>query len=342
MSRSPVRRKRGSTTSPSRTKNLSLTSASPDHGLKLITMPVLTSKSLEFSNKPSLKDFQVLRTIGVGSFARVKLVKKRGTSEVYVIKCIAKSVIVERRQVTNVNNEISFLRTCNHPHIARYYGSFQSKTHLFIVLEFVAGGELYSYIRSRNTLDVHSSRTYLAQVVSAISYIHSTGFVYRDLKPENILISQAGTLKLVDFGFVKKLDFGKKARSLCGTPEYMAPEIVAGTGHDFPSDWWSVGILLHELLMGFTPFTDNSPYDVYNKILRQDLFLPGDIDPAAKDLITKLLVKNPSNRLTEAAVKSHPFFEGFNWAALSTLTPPHLPQLSNAFDSSAFSHYADA
>lgn len=308
---------------------------------KLKLVPARATKSIELSNKLSLRDFQILRTIGVGSFAKVKLVKKRGTSDVYVIKCMDKADIVKKRQISNVNNELAFLRACSHPNIARYHGSFQTKSHMFVVLEFVAGGELYSYIRSRQVLDVTSARVYLAQVICALSYVHTQGFVYRDLKPENILISQTGSLKLVDFGFVKKLELGKKTRSLCGTPEYMAPEIVSGIGHDFAADWWSVGILLHEMLVGHTPFTDNSPFDVYNKILSLNPTYPAGLDSDAASLMAQLLAKNPSHRLTEEGIKAHPFFIDVQWAKLNILPPPHLPQLQNASDTSAFIFYPD-
>jgi serine/threonine protein kinase len=254
---------------------------------------------------------------------------------------MSKSQIVDKRQTSNVNNELTFLRASSHPFVVGYLGSFQTKTHLFVVLEYVAGGELYSYLYSKETLEPSAARVYLAEVISAIGYIHSLGFIYRDLKPENILIAQTGHLKLVDFGFVKRLGEEGRTYSMCGTTEYMAPEVVAGTGYGLAADWWSVGILLYEMLVGSSPFVANDPYEIYNKVLSVEPVLPHGLDSSASSLITLLLMKNPNSRLTESGVKAHPFFSRMKWKSLNSLTPPHLPQLVGSLDSSAFNYYPD-
>jgi len=223
-----------------------------------------------------------------------------------------------------------------------------------MLMEAVQGGELFSRLQTSPTpgyISVPHALFYTACVLDAFEYLHSYSILYRDLKPENLLVDAAGYLKVVDFGFAKIVR--DRTYTLCGTPEYLAPELVQGRGHGYGVDWWAVGVLLYEMLSGYSPFADHEANDqvtIYKNILRGKLRFPSAFrDAAAKDLVTRLLTANPSQRLGclkggGADVKAHPFFAGLavDWDALQrkTVTPPIRPQLKSQLDTSNFDDVA--
>lgn len=290
-----------------------------------------------------LEQFETIRTIGIGSCARVKLAKFIPTNELVVLKTMKKARIIRKRQVEHVKNERKILSELRSPFIIRMYGTFQDKQRIYLVEEFIQGGELYSYLKSSKVLSVSRSRFYAAEVVSVLKYLHRNNLIYRDLKPENITLTSEGHIKLVDFGFVKKIENNEKTYTVCGTPEYLAPEIISQTGHTYAVDWWTLGILIYEMLLGKAPFKDKNPYFIYQKILNDDVKLPESIDPYARDIILQLLIKNPEQRMGHGRVSNHGFFKGLLWNDVETLKlrPPYKPNVSGPMDSSHFDKFAE-
>ncbi|EHB11629.1 Serine/threonine-protein kinase PRKX [Heterocephalus glaber] len=217
---------------------------------------------------------------------------------------------------------------------------------LYMLMEYVPGGELFSYLRSRGRFPATSGLFYSAEIVCALQYLHSRDIVYRDLKPENILLDREGHIKLTDFGFAKKLV--DRTWTLCGTPEYLAPEVIQSKGHGRAVDWWALGILVFEMLSGFPPFFDDNPFGIYQKILAGRIDFPRHLDFSAKDLIKKLLVVDRTRRLGNMKngaedVKRHRWFRAVDWDSVPQrkLKPPIVPKLSGDGDTSNFETYPE-
>jgi len=294
-----------------------------------------------------LKDLQIIATLGVGGFGRVELVKIAGdSSRSYALKVMKKKHIVDTRQQEHIMNEKRIMRSANSSFIVKLYKTFKDRKYLYMLLESCLGGELWAILRDRVYFDDVTTRFYTCCVVEAFSYLHSRGIIYRDLKPENLLLDARGYVKLVDFGFAKVIGPGRKTWTFCGTPEYVAPEIILNKGHDFTADYWSMGILIFELLTGSPPFTASDPMKTYNIILKgiDAIEFPRKITKTATSLIKKLCREVPTERLGVKGLKEivkNKWFEGFNWDALKSLTlnPPILPVIQSAVDSSNFDDY---
>ena len=188
-----------------------------------------------------------------------------------------------------------YLQEINHPFLVDLTWSSKDKSFLYMLFPYVSGGELFSYLRSAGRFNSATTFFYSAEIVSALDYLHSLSVVYRDLKPENLLIDRDGHLKITDFGFAKRIS--DRTWTLCGTPEYLAPEIIQSKGHNRAVDWWALGILVYEMLAGYPPFFDDNPFGIYEKILSGKIEWPRHIDPVAKDLIKKFLVQDRTKRL---------------------------------------------
>ncbi|KAI0216531.1 cGMP-dependent protein kinase 1 [Lamellibrachia satsuma] len=219
-----------------------------------------------------------------------------------------------------------------------------------MVMESCLGGELWTLLRDKGTFDDSTTRFYTGCVVEAFAYLHGKGIVYRDLKPENLLIDHRGYIKLVDFGFAKKIGHGRKTWTFCGTPEYVAPEIILNKGHDLSADLWSLGILMFELLTGGPPFSASDPMKTYNIILKgiDAIDFPRKITKNAQNLIRKVCRENPCERLGYGRsgvkdIQKHKWFEGFNWDGLrkGTLKPPYVPTIKGPTDTSNFDDYPE-
>ena len=240
--------------------------------------------------KVQISDFELLQTVGIGSFGRVRLCRHKKNSKVYVMKILKKAEIVKQKQVDHVYSEYNILAILNHPFIVELKGvNVNNPQYLFLILEYVAGGELFSLLRNNINFPVEQAKFYTAHIITIFEYLHSKNIIYRDLKPENILINKNGYLKLTDFGFAKVIN-NNKTYTLCGTPEYLAPEIILNKGHGKPVDWWTMGILLYEMLVGIDPFSDDDPMMIYQKIIKGKIRFPNNIDKSAKSLIKHLLI----------------------------------------------------
>ena len=305
----------------------------------------------EYNIKPvkvSITDYDVLYTIGKGSFSRVCLCKKKDNNSLHIFKILKKYDLIQQKQVDHIHSEYKILSELSHPFIVKLYGyNLEDRKYLYFLCEFVQGGELFTLLRNKGKLPLNAAKFYIAHIVLIFDYLHSKKIIYRDLKPENILIDKNGYLKLIDFGFAKYLEKGR-TYSLCGTPDYMAPEIVLKKGCDKAADWWALGILLYELLVGFTPFYDKDPANIYKNIINGKMKLPNNFDKDAQDLIINLLYFEPQYRIGNQKkgatdVINHDFFKDFDWKSFINfqMTAPHIPDIVCDKDISNFNIYSN-
>ncbi|KAG5831718.1 cGMP-dependent protein kinase 1-like isoform X3 [Anguilla rostrata] len=304
-----------------------------------------------FFSSLTLVDFNIIDTLGVGGFGRVELVQlKSDESRTFAMKILKKRHIVDTRQQEHIRSEKQIMQEAHSDFIVRLYRTFKDSKYLYMLMEACLGGELWTILRDRGSFEDATTRFYTACVVEAFSYLHSKGIIYRDLKPENLILDHRGYAKLVDFGFAKKIGFGKKTWTFCGTPEYVAPEIILNKGHDISADYWSLGILMYELLTGSPPFSGPDPMKTYNIILRgiDMIEFPKKIAKNAGNLIKKLCRDNPSERLGNLKngvkdIQKHKWFEGFNWDGLhkGTMTPPIIPNVTSSTDTSNFDSFPE-
>ncbi|EGR33373.1 protein kinase domain protein [Ichthyophthirius multifiliis] len=219
-----------------------------------------------------LSDYEIYQTLGTESFGRVKLAKRKNSNQFFAVKQLKKAEIIKLKQVDHIINENTNLSNINHPFIVKMDGFCQDNRHIYLILEFVSGSELFNYLRSIDALESDHICFYGAQVALMFEYLHSKNIIYRDLKPENLLIADDGYLKLTDFGFAKVVE--GRTYILCGTPEYLAPEILLNKDHGKAVDWWTLGILIYEMNAGINPNTDENPMAIYQKILKGKVKFP--------------------------------------------------------------------
>ncbi|KAJ3126785.1 camp-dependent protein kinase catalytic subunit [Irineochytrium annulatum] len=295
-------------------------------------------------NHFQLTDFKILNTLGTGSFGRVHLVKLVATQKHFAMKVLRKSDVVKLRQVEHTINEKHILERLDFPFLVGLLGAFQDDQNLYLVLEYVQGGELFSYLRRSGRFPDHVAKYYAAEVVAAFEYLHKKDIIYRDLKPENLLIDAKGHIKITDFGFAKVVP--DVTWTLCGTPDYLAPEIIQSKGYGKAVDWWALGILIYEMIAGHPPFFDDDHFKLYEKILACKLRFPPHFDPLAKDLVKHLLTPDLSKRygnLKSGAddIKRHKWFSDIDWDKLVDLDipAPYLPACKGEGDTSNFDRY---
>uniref|UniRef100_A0A3B5L062 cGMP-dependent protein kinase n=1 Tax=Xiphophorus couchianus TaxID=32473 RepID=A0A3B5L062_9TELE len=304
-----------------------------------------------FFSSLKLNDFNIIDTLGVGGFGRVELVQlKNEEAKTFAMKILKKRHIVDTRQQEHIRAEKHIMTEAHSDFIVRLYRTFKDSKYLYMLLEACLGGELWTILRDKGSFDDSTTRFYTGCVVEAFAYLHAKGIIYRDLKPENLILDSRGYAKLVDFGFAKKIGFCKKTWTFCGTPEYVAPEIILNKGHDVSADYWSLGILMYELLTGSPPFSGPDPMKTYNIILKgiDMVEFPKKITKNAANLIKKLCRDSPSERLGNLKngvkdIQKHKWFEGFNWEGLKkgTLTPPITPRVSSPIDTSNFDSFPE-
>ena len=303
----------------------------------------------------AIDDLDINKTLGVGAFGRVKLVrinsKKPELSSVngqtYALKCLSKKSIVENGLQEHILNEKYIMGELDHPFILNYFGAMQDDKNIYFLLEVLLGGELFKYLRTETQFPESWSRFYAATVVLAFCQMHSRNIAYRDLKPENLVLDSKGFLHVVDFGLAKKVDAGK-TWTLCGTPDYLAPEVILNEGHDWGVDYWALGILIYEMTAGSPPFYADDPMEVYERILSGQIFIPAYFSRGLSDLVKRLLKTYQSKRLGKtkggtSTVMKHKWFSGFDWDALLSkkMNPPFIPRVRSDDDASNFDDYSD-
>lgn len=252
------------------------------------------SLTLKQPQKLNLSDFELLKPLGEGSFGKVYIVRHKTKGTFWAFKQLKKQEIIKSKQVDHLKNEVFILNSIEHPFIVKMAGMTQDNRYLYIGMEFVSGGELFTYLRRVVRFPKVQAMLYIATVVLMFEFLHSKNVIYRDLKPENLLIDSEGYLKLTDFGFAKIVE--NRTYTLCGTPEYIAPEIILNKGHGKGVDWWTVGVLLYEMLAGIDPFNDSDPLMIYQNIIRADLKFPRTFDKDGRSLVKHLLVSDLSKR----------------------------------------------
>ena len=313
--------------------------------------PAVTTKMLILGKKTSgkygLKDFQILRTLGTGSFGRVHLIRSNHNGRFYALKVLKKQTIVKLKQVEHTNDERRMLSVVSHPFIIRMWGTFQDSKQIFMVMDYIEGGEIFTLLRKSKRFPNPVAKFYAAEICLALEYLHSLNIIYRDLKPENILLDKNGHVKLTDFGFAKFVP--DVTYTLCGTPDYIAPEVVSTKPYNKSVDWWSFGILIYEMLAGHTPFYDSNTLKTYEKILSAPLKFPAFFHEDAKDILTKLINRDLTKRLGNLQdgsedVKNHPWFSEVIWdkvLARYIETPYEPPIHQGQGDTSQFERYPE-
>ncbi|KAF7731754.1 camp-dependent protein kinase catalytic subunit [Apophysomyces ossiformis] len=305
-------------------------------------------------NRPKLRlaDFHMLRTLGTGSFGRVHLVQSRVNARYYAIKVLKKSEVIRLKQVEHTNNEKHILESVAHPFLVNMWGTFQDSVNLYMVMDYVPGGELFSVLRRSHRFPDHVAKFYAAEVILAIEYLHSKDMIYRDLKPENLLLDAQGHIKITDFGFAKHVP--DVTWTLCGTPDYLAlsnlaPEIIQSKAYGKAVDWWSLGVLIYEMLAGCPPFYDDDHMKLYEKILEGKIRWPQYFDVQAKDLLKRLLARDLTKRYGNLKggsedIKRHPWFHGVDFTRILTrrIRAPYVPTIRGEGDASHFDRYPES
>jgi len=247
--------------------------------------------------------------------------------------------LIQKGQVEHTNAERMILHSLQHPFLMHLRYAFQTDAKLYFVLDYYCGGELFFHLRKKRRFSEVQARFFVAEVGLALEHLHTNDIVYRDLKPENILLDEVGHICLTDFGLAKELEDGKDATTFCGTPEYLAPEIVQNKGHGKAVDWWSLGILLYELSIGIPPYYSQNVHEMYRKIQEAPLLFPPSLSPKSKDVITQLLVRDPAQRLGSGdddfkEIREHPFFQGLDFDKLlkKEIEPPYSPNIKGGED----------
>jgi len=283
--------------------------------------------------KASTGQFELLRVLGQGSFGKVFLVRKvqgKDTGTLYAMKVLKKATLKVRDRV-RTKLERNILADVNHPFIVKLQYAFQTEGKLYLILDFLRGGDLFTRLSKEVMFTEEDVKFYLAELALALNHLHSVGIIYRDLKPENILLDSSGHIAVTDFGLCKE-GVEEKAFSFCGTVEYMAPEVVNRRGHDFSADWWSFGVLMYEMLTGRLPFQGEDRKQTMNQILKAKLGMPTFLSPEAQSLLRALFKRNPTNRLGSGPngiedIKAHTFFSSIDWDQLvkKSVSPPFQP-----------------
>ena len=294
-----------------------------------------TRSSLDNSNI-SLKDFKTLKILGKGSYGKVYLVKNINTNKIYAMKILDKQFLLEKNQITHTKTERIALEKLKHPFIVKLNYAFQDFKNLYFITEFLQGGELFYHLRKKSGFKEKAVKFYMSQVLLALEFMHDNNYIYRDLKPENIMIDKQGNIKLTDFGLSKILKPNETTYTLCGTAEYLAPEIIFGKGYDKTCDWFSFGVVIFEMFCGYHPFGKKNK-KIDPTIYLRKTYIPEKVGKKAKDLIEKLFVGDPKKRLgynSSDEVKNHPFFHDidFNKVLNKEYKPPFIPQLDNETD----------
>ncbi|KAJ9057698.1 hypothetical protein DSO57_1020171 [Entomophthora muscae] len=335
---------------------------------------------------PSIEDFEIIKPISRGAFGRVYLTRKKATRDLFAIKVIRKDDMVRKNMVQQVMTERRVMSLASTAYVVSMFFAFHSRNYLYLVMEYMIGGDLSSLLQNFGCFDEDMTRFYIGETVLALEYLHKNNVIHRDLKPDNILIDAAGHIKLTDFG-LSRISIQEPERSsgpnrskpkskskshskvptksttpkqtpynsnsatprppirrqlsnkaLLGTPDYLAPELLLGIGHDASVDWWALGVCLFEFLLGYPPFTDESPEAIFNNILNHRIQWPEEnlLSPAAVDLIQGLLNPNPARRLSGSGIRHHAFFDGMDWDSFTLGDTPFKPNPEDKLDTSYF------
>ncbi|XP_018612930.2 serine/threonine-protein kinase Sgk2b [Scleropages formosus] len=311
----------------------------PEEGIaSLCSTSPRSSLGEETQVKPS--DFDYLKIIGKGSFGKVLLARHKENAKYYAVKVLQKKIILKKKEQKHIMAERSvLLKNLQHPFLVGLHYSFQTTDKLYFVLDYVNGGELFYHLQRERVFLEPRARFYIAEMASALGYLHSLHIIYRDLKPENILLDSEGHIVLTDFGLCKEgLAPNGTTSTFCGTPEYLAPEVLQKQPYDHTVDWWCMGSVLYEMLYGLPPFYSRNTAEMYNNILHKPLVLKPNVSNAGRALLEGLLQKDRTQRLGAQddfmEIKAHAFFSPINWDDLvaKKISPPFVPTVTGPTD----------
>jgi len=304
----------------------------------------------KYRNNPTggatLDDFDRMKTLGTGSFGRVMLVQHKSSKEFFAMKILDKQKIVKLKQVDHTMNEKKILAAITFPFCVGLKFHFKDTSNLYMLMEFVNGGEMFSHLRKLGRFSEPHSRFYAAQIILAFEYLHFLDLIYRDLKPENLLIDSKGFVKVTDFGFAKRVK--GRTWTLCGTPEYLAPEIILSKGYNKAVDWWALGVLIFEMDAGYPPFFADQPIQIYEKIVAGKVRFPSHFSSELKDLLVHLLQVDLTKRFGNLKngvndIKGHKWFATTNWVDIvqKKIEAPFLPKVKGSGDATNFDEYEE-
>lgn len=293
---------------------------------------LIALKSTKFFNsRLHLNDFNLMTTIGQGSFGSVFLVQHQKSKEIFAMKCINKNHLYQTKSVRTILSERNLLEKLynNNPFLIKMEFAFQNATDFFIGLEYAPGGDMRRLIDQNGYISPSDLRVYLAEIAICLNSLHQQKIIYRDLKPENVLITANGHIKLTDFGLSKDLSAIDQTSTFCGTAEYLAPELVNHQNYDYSIDWWTLGIFTFELLFGHTPFANPNRIKMFQNIISKPPAFPHNADPGVVSLVSQLLIKDPKKRATFKEIKENIFFEGINFddVLARKIKPPFVPDI---------------
>lgn len=308
-----------------------------DLPMRLPSVESISNRSYKSSTQSmTIKKFSLIKVLGRGSFGKVLLAEHKDTKKIFAIKVLKKGQIIEDDDVECTMTERRVLEL-SHPFLTTLYASFQDNDRLYFVMEYVQGGDLMFQIQRDRKFSESRSRFYSAEVGCALMYLHSKKVVYRDLKLDNVLLDSEGHIKIADFGMCKENVYGNfYASTFCGTPDYIAPEIVREQDYGAPVDWWAFGVLLYEMLSGVPPFEADNEDDLFECILHDEVLFPVWLSSEAVNILNQLMTKSPQNRLgtrSEEDIKSHKFFATINWDKLESreLRPSFVPSITSPY-----------
>ncbi|XP_066526781.1 protein kinase C, delta b isoform X2 [Hoplias malabaricus] len=306
------------------------------------TTPTAPSAStLSQKTRVSFDNFVFHKVLGKGSFGKVMLAELKGRGEFFAVKALKKDVVLMDDDVecTMVEKRVLALAWDN-PFLTHLYCTFQTKEHLFFVMEYLNGGDLMFHIQDKGRFDLYRATFYAAEIICGLQFLHSKGIIYRDLKLDNVMLDRDGHIKIADFGMCKENMLGEnRATTFCGTPDYIAPEILLGQRYSFSVDWWSFGVLVYEMLIGQSPFQGDDEDELFESIRMDVPHYPRWITKESKDLMEKLFERDPTRRLGVVGnIRGHAFFKTINWAALEKreVNPPFKPKVKAPNDCSNF------
>ncbi|ERL92189.1 cAMP-dependent protein kinase catalytic subunit 1 [Dendroctonus ponderosae] len=296
----------------------------------------------------ALDDFDLMKTLGAGSFGMVVLCRDKRDKKIYALKLMEKSNIIKTRQLVHTGAEIKLMKNLKFPFFIDMHGFFMDNVYVGICMSFANGGDMFTHLREQKKFDESMSKFYGAQVILAFEYLHHLGVIYRDLKPENILLDLQGYLRVTDLGFCKKID-NTRTYTLCGTPEYLAPEIILSQGYNKSVDYWSYGVLLFEMNAGYAPFYAKDPMRLYEKIVAGKFTFPAFFSKPLKDLLNNILIVDRSKRygLLKNGVKDikgHDWFKNTDFDQLLSkkLVPSYIPKVEDETDTKYFEPVAES
>jgi len=293
----------------------------------------------EEKSKKVVKDmscFDVLKVIGRGTFGKVILVKNKNDNQLLALKCIKKQQIIKNKNIENIKNEKKTLEKIEHPFIIKMRYTFQNREKIFLAFDYYNGGEMFFHLQKQKRFNENIAKFYAAEIYLALSYLHKEKFIYRDLKPENVILDKTGHIKLIDFGLAKgNISSTNLTGTICGTNEYIPPEVICGKRYGFNFDWWGFGNILYEMIFGYPAFNDQNKSNLFKKIVYQEPSYRGtNVSADALDLLKRLLKKDPRDRIKPSEIPNHPWFKGVNFEDIMNMRviPPFKPKVRNEDD----------